>query len=74
MIPYGNKSGNSGVIAYEAGKGFIKVQFADGTTYKYTQGSAGKNAIAEMIVLAKAGLGLSTYISQHVKDRYSEKR
>ena len=73
MKPYSNKNGNSGVIAYESGKGFIDIAFIGGDIYRYTNASAGKTAIDRMIELAKAGEGLSTYISQHVKDKYAEK-
>lgn len=74
MIPYGNKSGNSGVKAYSISSNYIDVMFVDGTTYTYTNSSAGNTTIKEMKNLAKAGKGLSTYISQHVKDKYAEKR
>ena len=36
MEPYKNLSGNSGVVAYETGPDFIKVQFSDGGVYVYT--------------------------------------
>ena len=74
MIPYYNKSGISGVKAYSLGRQHVDVMFVDGTVYRYTSKSAGLAAIIIMKKLAKAGKGLSTYISQHVKDRYVEKR
>jgi hypothetical protein len=70
MTPYGNKQGNSGVTAYETGDGYIKVRFTDSRIYTYTIATAGKTNINKMHTLARAGKGLSTYISQHVKDRY----
>jgi hypothetical protein len=73
MKPYGNLSQNSGVIAYEIKPGSIVVQFEDGLKYEYTEVSAGAFAVAEMKRLAKAGQGLSTFISQHVRQGYARK-
>lgn len=73
MKRYKNLEGGSGVLAYENGKGFIKVKFVDGRTYTYTFKSAGKAAIAQMQKLAESGKGLSTYISQHVKEKYADR-
>jgi hypothetical protein len=67
---YQNKSGNSGVVAYETGKTFIRVQFVEGERYTYSYKSAGKEHVEHMKVLAQEGKGLSGYISQHVKDAY----
>jgi hypothetical protein len=74
LIRYGNRAGNSGVIAYEIKRDFIRVKFVDGSTYTYTYRSAGRENIERMKVLARSGRGLSGYISTHVKDRFSEKR
>jgi hypothetical protein len=73
MTAYGNVSGNSGVVAYALGAGWIIVKFEDGWQYEYTGKSAGAPAIADMQRLAAAGQGLCTYISQNVKDRYARK-
>jgi hypothetical protein len=69
---YQNKSGNSGVIAYETGKTFIRIQFVEGARYTYSYKSAGKEHIEQMKQLAEEGKGLSGYISQHVKDAYDK--
>lgn len=74
LIRYGNRAGNSGVIAYEIKRDFIRVKFVDGSIYTYTYRSAGRENIERMKVLARSGRGLSGYISTHVKDRFSEKR
>jgi len=42
--------------------------------YLYTNAVTGERHVAEMKKLAAKGKGLSTYISQHVKDRYAEKQ
>jgi len=73
MIPYGNRAGNSGVVAYEAGIGWITVRFIDGTDYTYTNVSAGEVNIRRMKELALSGRGLSTFISTTVKNRYESK-
>jgi hypothetical protein len=70
MIKYKNLNGSSGVINYQTGPDYIKVKFIDGTIYKYTCTSAGKKIIEQMKRLAKEGKGLSTYISQTVKDKF----
>ena len=73
MVPYKNSAGNSGVMAYAIGDDSISIQFVDGTIYVYTNKSAGVGNIKHMKELAKAGKGLSTFISTTVKDRYEQK-
>jgi hypothetical protein len=73
MERYGNRSGNSGVIAYELWRDYIDVQFADGSVYRYAIPHIRPSELEEMKKLAKAGSGLSTYISRNVKDRYNDK-
>ena len=73
MQRYGNQSRESGVVAYDIDAGQIIVQFRNGDRYLYTEDSAGAANIARMQELARAGRGLSTFISQHVHDRYARK-
>ena len=73
MERYKNLSGASGVQAYEIGDQSITVRFSTGERYLYTDQSAGAENIAEMQRLATLGSGLSTFISQVVKDRYERK-
>ena len=73
MQRYGNQSRESGVVAYDIDAGQIVVQFRNGDRYLYTEDSAGAANIARMQALAKAGRGLSSFISQHVHDRYARK-
>jgi hypothetical protein len=73
MERYKNRSHESGVVAYEIRRGSIIVKFIGGETYLYTDKSAGADNIAEMQRLAEDGAGLSTFISQHVHDRYARK-
>ncbi|HYD90134.1 MAG TPA: hypothetical protein VEA37_01445 [Flavobacterium sp.] len=72
MIRYKNLEGHSGVTGYEAGPDRISVQFTDDRVYLYTYKSAGIHTIENMKRLARAGKGLSTYISQKVKDKYEK--
>lgn len=65
MVPYLNRNGNSGVVAYEIGTDFIRVQFHDKPPYLYTYDSVGQHNVERMKELAIAGRGLATFISQH---------
>ena len=73
MQRYGNRSGKSGIAAYEIGKDAITVRFTSGERYLYTADSAGPENIARMQQLAREGDGLSTFISQHIRERYARK-
>ena len=73
MQRYGNHNRESGVVAYDIDAGRITVQFRNGERYLYTEDSAGAANIATMQELARAGRGLSSFISQHVHDRYARK-
>jgi hypothetical protein len=71
LTRYGNRAGNSGVVAYEIRRGGIRVEFVDGRIYTYTYRSAGRENVECMKFLARSGRGLSGFISTHVKDRYA---
>jgi hypothetical protein len=73
MQRYKNRSGESGVVAYDIDAGQITVEFRNGERYLYTEDSAGAANVARMQELAQAGHGLSSFISQHVHDRYARK-
>lgn len=73
MPRYKNLSGHSGVVAYETTTDSITLTFTDGGRYLYTSVSVGRAALDRMIALAKAGRGLSTFVSQHVRDDYERK-
>jgi len=73
MQRYGNRDGHSGVVAYALADDAIAVRFRSGEIYVYTADSAGAEAVATMQRLATAGRGLSTYISQSVRDAYAGK-
>lgn len=73
MKPYRNRTGRSGVSAYAIGKGFILVHFIRHGTYEYTDAKPGRLHVRNMQALAKAGIGLSTYISRFVRGKYARK-
>jgi hypothetical protein len=73
MVRYKNLEGHSGVIAYESGPDFIRVQFTGGVVYLYNYRVTGRRNVERMKSLAIRGRGLSTFISTTVKDRYAFK-
>ena len=73
MTPYRHVGEPSGVVAYRINAKAIDVKFVDGRTYTYTYASTGESAVEQMKQLAKAGAGLSTFISQHVRDNYASR-
>ena len=72
MIRYQNHSGNSGVIGYEISETAIRIWFRNGDDYRYTYKSAGQKNIENMKTLAVSGNGLTTYINQHVSEKYEK--
>jgi len=73
MKAYGHRGDHSGVTHYESGEDYIKILFNNGAIYLYTNAITGKKHIIQMKKLAEEGRGLSTYVSQHVKDKYATK-
>jgi hypothetical protein len=73
MKRYRTADNDTGVIAYEIAKDSVTIKFRDGSVYIYTDKSAGPAAIAEMKILAEKGVGLTTYINQHVRNLYQFK-
>ena len=73
MHKYGDDDHDTGVVAYDTASDSITVKFREKGYYKYTVKSAGTTAIRKMKVLAKQGKGLSTFISQHIRDKYESK-
>jgi hypothetical protein len=74
MKRYNDRSGASGILAYNIGKDFIEIKFKTEPSfiYIYSNKLNGKKHIDAMKKLAAHGEGLSTYISQHpeVRDRF----
>ena len=73
MNSYKDVNGDSGVIAYEHGEDFIKVQFKNGAVYHYDYASAGSTNIEKMKELAVAGDGLNAFINKYVRTSYARR-
>ena len=73
MTPYKNLEGHSGVSAYELGTDSITIEFNHDAIYLYTYSSTGKRAVEKMKKHAQLGKGLSTYISQSVRENFERK-
>ena len=73
MQPYANRSGNSGVEAFQIGPDFIIVKFRGSHTYLYEYDTTGAELVDAMKELAVEGRGLCTFISKNVQERYAEK-
>ncbi len=73
MERYMNLGGDSGVVAYEIGSDYIKVEFKDNSLYLYNYQSPGASDVEHMKKLAIAGQGLNSYIGRVVKKRYAAK-
>lgn len=69
MEPYLNSSRTSGVIAYEIGSDFIRIQFGDSATYCYPEKRIGTVNFERMKQFARDGRGLATFINQHEEVR-----
>ncbi|MDF3348088.1 hypothetical protein [Acinetobacter pittii] len=69
MEQYLDLDGDSGIIAYETGDTYIRVQF-DRTfnIYKYSYYKAGQLHVEKMKILAKSGNGLNSYIMRNVRN------
>ncbi len=71
MKRYKNRSGKSGVFLYEIGKDYILVRFVgSAVVYRYSYKRPGKKDVEMMKKLAEEGEGLSTYISQFVREEF----
>ncbi len=73
MKLYPDKSGNSGVRAYECGEDFILVLFRhDDEVYRYSYASAGREHVERMKELAEKGKGLATYINRYTSEHFEK--
>ena len=73
MKRYHNIGGHSGVIAYEIGTDFIRVQFSDNSIYLYTSAATGSDNVDCMKRLASDGNGLNSFINTTVRNKYARK-
>ena len=74
MRGYQRDNSATNILGYEDGKDddglYIKVLFADGSEYTYTEKSCGRKVVAWMRTLAESGEGLDGYIS-FLKPKYA---
>jgi len=73
MQKYNDIDKDSNVDEFEIGEDYIAVKFFDGSSYTYTDASAGSQHIEEMKKLANANDGLNAYINKN-KPAYSSKQ
>lgn len=73
MERYENRQGNSGVRRYEIRPHAIVLEFAGGELYLYDESKPGRAQVEQMKKLARAGSGLSTYVSRFVRENYARK-
>ncbi|ACB77153.1 hypothetical protein [Opitutus terrae] len=69
MKRYRNAVGDSGVVAYDYGTDWIRLQFSRGKPYTYRAAKIGRANLETMKRLADAGDGLTTFINTHPKVR-----
>jgi hypothetical protein len=69
---YANRGGNGGVTYFEIGRDCINLWFkSDVRGYIYDRNRPGRAHVAQMQRLALAGIGLTTFVNQHVRGNYS---
>lgn len=73
MERYSNFGGDSGVVGYESGDDYIRVQFSDGSVYLYTYNATGEAWVEHMKQLADNGQGLNEFINRTVKKSFERK-
>jgi hypothetical protein len=75
MKRYGDIDGDSGILAYDYGDDWVKVQFKGGRTYEYQASKIGPAHISTMKKLADRGDGLNAYIMNNsaVKNGWTSK-
>lgn len=73
---YENKSGNSGVVAFEINPDYIWIWFKSGKAYRYSKQSVSEYYLSILVELAKLGEGLNTFINKNkfVKNGFDRTR
>ncbi|MCD9127082.1 hypothetical protein [Luteimonas fraxinea] len=71
LQPYGNRHGGSGVRAWAITGDTLSVEFVDGAVYDYRRQDVGLRLFAAACAAARAGRGLSSCISRHLRERYA---
>ena len=65
MKPYLNRTGKSGIVAYEYDDTSIRVRFHDGKTYEYSAVRIGMDNLAMLKRCADSGEGLNAAINKN---------
>ncbi|MCK5122993.1 MAG: hypothetical protein KAQ87_02500 [Candidatus Pacebacteria bacterium] len=73
METYKNLGGDSGILYFEIGNDYVRVEFDDEAIYTYTYASAGEYNIEEMKKIAISGEGLNSFINKYVRKKYASK-
>lgn len=68
---YGNRHGGSGVRAWAIDGDTLSVEFVDGAVYDYRRRDVGARCFDAACAAARAGRGLSSCISRHLRERYA---
>ena len=71
LQPYGNRHGGSGVRAWAIHGDTLSVEFVDGAVYDYRRQDIGPRLFTAACAAARAGRGLSSCISRHLRERYA---
>ncbi|MFL6588282.1 MAG: hypothetical protein ACJ8GV_15560 [Luteimonas sp.] len=71
LQPYSNRHGDSGVRAWAATGDTLSVEFVDGAVYEYRLQDISPRLFTAACAAARAGRGLSSCISRHLRDRYA---
>lgn len=71
LAPYGNRHGGSGVRAWAIVGDTLSVEFVDGAVYDYRRQDIGARLFTAACAAARAGRGLSSCISRHLRQRYA---
>lgn len=75
MQKYSDIDGDSGVVGYELGDTFIRVQFNKTfKIYTYSYSSAGIEKVERMKKLAQVGDGLNSYIKLYANNLYVKQK
>jgi hypothetical protein len=74
-LPYQRNNPRAGVRSYEILDDAIILEFADHKTrYLYNAHAPGHIHVEAMKRLANEGKGLTTYVNQHVREKYASKQ
>ncbi|MDR7193603.1 hypothetical protein [Luteimonas terrae] len=71
LQPYRNRHGGSGVRAWAITGDTLSVEFVDGAVYDYRRQDIGPRLFTAACAAARAGRGLSSCISRHLRQRYA---